>query len=149
MGAILTQMIITLILVLLVGHDVGRKVVNAMIGAAGFPALSWEGHGGFDTLLKCTAPVFWAFFLLTGVSLFVLRVKDRNLARAFTVPFFPVLPVIFCATCAYMLYSAVTYAGGLAWIGFAPPVAGLVVFLLFGKRPITDKLTAPSSPSLR
>jgi amino acid transporter len=149
MAAILTQMIITLTLVLLVGHGMGRKVVDAMVGAAGFPAFSWEGHGGFDTLLKCTAPVFWAFFLLSGISLFVLRVKDRNLARAFKVPFFPILPALFCATCAFMLYSAIAYAGALAWIGFAPPVAGLAVFWLFGKRTATDKLSSRPSPSLR
>jgi basic amino acid/polyamine antiporter, APA family len=147
-GAILTQMIVTLVLVLVVGHNVGRKIVDAMVGTVGLPALAWEGHGGFDTLLKCTAPVFWAFFLLSGVSLFVLRVKDRNLARAFKVPFFPVLPAIFCATCAYMLYSAINYAGGLVWIGFAPPFAGLAVFWLFGKRTTTDKVGAQASPSL-
>jgi basic amino acid/polyamine antiporter, APA family len=149
-GAIMAQMFITLALVLLVGHDIGRNAINAIVGAAGFTALSWEGHGGFDTLLKCTAPVFWAFFLLTGLSLFVLRVKDRQLERAFSVPLFPVLPAIFCATCAGMLYSAINYAGALAWIGFAPPVAGLAVFVLSGNRPTAVKPSPqPSSPPLQ
>ena len=39
--------------------------------------------GGFDTLLTCTAPVFWVFFLLTGISLFVLRERDRQVERPF------------------------------------------------------------------
>jgi amino acid transporter len=138
-GAILAQMVFALALVLLVGHDTGREVVNAVITGAGFTRLSWEGHGGFDTLLKSTAPVFWAFFLLTGLSLFVLRVRDRTLARSFSVPFFPVLPLIFCATCVWMLYSAVDYAGVLAWIGFVPPLAGLAVYLLFGRGVIPDQ----------
>lgn len=147
--AVVAQMVITLALVLLVGHDVGRTLINAALGAAGLAAVSWEGHGGFDTLLKCTAPVFWGFFLLTGLSLFVLRVKDRGVPRPFSVPFFPVLPVIFCATCGGMLYSAINYAGKLAWIGFAPPVAGIVLYLLFGREVVADqagRTTLPPGP---
>ena len=34
---------------------------------------------GFETLVEYTAPVFWLFFLLTGVALFVLRRKDGTL----------------------------------------------------------------------
>jgi amino acid transporter len=142
-------MVVTLALVLLVGHDAGRRLVDAVAVAAGFAAFSWQGHGGFDTLLKCTSPVFWAFFLLTGLSLFVLRVKDRGLERAFAVPFFPVLPAIFCVTCAGMLYSAINYAGALAWIGFAPPLAGLVVYLLFGRQVITVESSRPPPPPAR
>src|SRR5262249_53547180 len=39
--------------------------------------------GGFDTLLTCTAPIFWLFFLLTGFSLFVLRQRDTDIERPF------------------------------------------------------------------
>jgi amino acid transporter len=148
--AVLVQMIFTLALVLLVGHDAGRRLINSVLTGAGFKTLSWEGHGGFDTLLKCTAPVFWGFFLLTGLSLFRLRVKDRDIERPFTVPFYPVLPAVFCGTCAWMLYSAVSYAGWLAAIGFAPPLAGLVLFLLFGRRVISSPASAQptSAPPL-
>ena len=52
--------------------------------------------GGFDTLLTCTAPIFWVFFLLTGISLFVLRERDPHIERPFKVPFYPELPLIFC-----------------------------------------------------
>jgi APA family basic amino acid/polyamine antiporter len=143
--AILTQMVITLALVMLVGHDAGRRLIDAALAAAGFGRIPWEGHGGFDTLLKCTAPVFWFFFLLTGLSLFVLRAKDRGMERPFSVPFFPILPGIFCATCAGMLYSATSYAGWLAAIGLAPPAAGLVVFLLFGRRGAGSETSPPAS----
>jgi amino acid transporter len=132
-AALVAQMVITLGLVLLVGHDAGRALLAAAIKALGFGAVSWEGHGGFDTLLKCTAPVFWLFFLLTGVSLFVLRTKDRGIERPFTVPLYPVLPLVFCAMCAYMLYSAIEYAGALSLLGLALLLAGGVVFLCFGR----------------
>lgn len=132
-AALVAQMVITLGLVLLVGHDLGRALLAAAIKALGSGTVSWEGHGGFDTLLKCTAPVFWLFFLLTGASLFVLRVKDRGIERPFTVPLFPVLPFVFCATCAYMLYSAIDYAGALSLLGLLLLLVGGVVFLCFGR----------------
>jgi amino acid transporter len=132
-ASLVAQMLITLALVLLVGHSAGRALLSAIISALGFGAVSWEGHGGFDTLLKCTAPVFWLFFLLTGVSLFVLRKKDRGIERPFSVPLYPLLPLVFCGMCAYMLYSAVNYAGVLSLIGFAVLVVGGAVFLCFGR----------------
>jgi APA family basic amino acid/polyamine antiporter len=138
-GGILAQMVIALGLVLLVGHSAGRRLIDAAVLGSGFTAPSWQGHGGFDTLLKCTSPVFWAFFLLTGISLFVLRMKDRTLERPFSVPFYPVLPLIFCATCAGMLYSSIDYAGKLVWVGFAPPLAGLILYFLVGRRMVTKK----------
>ncbi len=145
--AIALQMLMSVGLVWLVGHETGRHLVAAAVKAAGFGTLAWEGHGGFDTLLKSTAPVFWLFFLFTGGSLFVLRGKDRNLARAFSVPLYPLLPAVFCAMCIYMLYSAIDYAGRLALLGLAPPLLGLVVYLFFGRRPIT--VTAAPPPADR
>jgi amino acid transporter len=103
------------------------------MSAVGAGAISWEGHGGFDTLLKCTAPVFWIFFLMTGLSLFVLRAKDRGIARPFAVPLYPVLPVVFCGMCGYMAYSAIDYAGKLSLVGLGPLAAGVGLHLVFGR----------------
>jgi APA family basic amino acid/polyamine antiporter len=90
--------------------------------------------GGFDTLLTCTAPVFWVFFLLTGISLFVLRERDKEVERPFRVAPYPELPLIFCLSCGYMLYSSISYAlerqwkGGLFLLGVAPLVIGVVLY---------------------
>ena len=63
---------------------------------------AWTGSG-FKSMVEFTAPVFWLFFLLSGISLFVLRVREPATARPFLVPLFPLLPLVFCAVCAYML----------------------------------------------
>lgn len=76
---------------------------------------------GFVTMVEFTAPIFWLFFLLTGVSLFVLRQREPGVPRTFMVPLYPLLPLLFCATCIYMLRASVAYTG----IG---ALAGLVVF---------------------
>lgn len=131
--SLLAQTIIALLLVALVGTPWGRNVIDALVSQIGFARLSWEGHGGFDTLLRCTSPVFWTFFLMTSISLFVLRIKDKATPRSCPVPGYPVLPLIFCAMCGYMLYSAWDYAGKLLVIGAVPVIAGLIFYWLAGR----------------
>jgi amino acid transporter len=65
---------------------------------------------GFSAMVEFTAPVFWFFFLLTGVGLFVLRFREPHVARPFKVPLYPILPLVFVITCGYLFYSSVTYA---------------------------------------
>lgn len=120
---------ITLALILLVGTAAGQGLINTVLGWVGLKGLAWAGLGGFETLLRCTAPVFWMLFFLTGAGLLVLRVREPAIARPFKVPLYPLLPVIFCGMCAYMLYSAVEYAGKLALVGAVPVVLGLILYL--------------------
>jgi basic amino acid/polyamine antiporter, APA family len=138
--SLLTQTAITLFLVALVGTNWGRNAINSLVGLIGFEPLSWQGHGGFDTLLRCTAPIFWAFFLMTGISLIVLRIKDKATPRPWTVPGYPVVPLVFCGMCAYMLYSAVDYAGKLLIIGAIPVFLGLI-FYWFASRGVVKPST--------
>ncbi|HTN50530.1 MAG TPA: amino acid permease [Burkholderiaceae bacterium] len=65
---------------------------------------------GFSAMVEFTAPVFWFFFLLTGIALFVLRFRAPHVARPFKAPMYPVLPIIFVLTCGYLLYSSIVYA---------------------------------------
>jgi basic amino acid/polyamine antiporter, APA family len=85
---------------------------------------------GFSAMVEFTAPVFWFFFLLTGVALFVLRFREPTIARPFKVPLYPVLPIVFIATCGYLFYSSVTYAQSKQAVSIALYVmlTGLVVW---------------------
>jgi amino acid transporter len=65
---------------------------------------------GFETMVAYTAGAFWLFFLLTGISLFILRGHAPTVADHFKVPLYPITPILFCAMCAFMLYSSVNYA---------------------------------------
>lgn len=67
-------------------------------------------QSGVQTMVEFTAPVFWFFFMLTGIALFVLRYKYPNMPRPFKVPLYPVLPLVFVCTCAYLFYSSLSYA---------------------------------------
>ncbi|WP_129791917.1 APC family permease [Sphingosinicella sp. CPCC 101087] len=89
---------------------------------------------GFETAVAFTAPVFWFFFLLVGVSLFVLRRRDPAAPRPFRVPLYPLLPLIFCATTFYLLYSSIAYTGVGALFGIIVLVAGAVPLLAVERR---------------
>jgi len=129
--SLLAQSSVALVLVMLVGTKAGQNAVDATLSVVYLPALPWEEYyGGFDTLLAGTAPVFWMFFLATGLSMFVLRARDRGIHRPFSAPFFPLEPVVFCLMCVYMLYSALVYAKGLALLGLVPLAVGLPLYAI-------------------
>ena len=65
---------------------------------------------GFATMVEFTAPVFWFFFMLSGAALFILRRKEPMTPRPFRVPLYPLLPLAFVLTCAYLFYSSVMHA---------------------------------------
>jgi basic amino acid/polyamine antiporter, APA family len=136
--SLLAQAVISILLIAVVGTPAGRTGVDRVLQGLGFGAASWGGHGGFEALLDCTAPIFWLFFLGTGLSLFVLREKDRWAERPFSVPLYPLVPIIFCNMCAYMLYSATTYAGQKTLVGVAPLLAGLPLYWISRKVPNGD-----------
>lgn len=124
----------------LAGWDPERGTPRAAVllqcaAALALVALGSTLGGGFRAMVEFTAPVFWLFFLLTGIALFVLRRREPERPRPYRVPLYPLLPFLFCAACAGMLWSSLSYVsaqsmGGLnaAWIGVAVLAAG--VFLL-------------------
>lgn len=115
-------------------HEASGSPRNAML-VQGAIALALVGLGaiqnaGFKGLVEYSLPVFWGFFLLTGIALFVLRVKDPDAPRPFKVPFYPVVPAIFVLMCGYLLYSSLTYHRTHALVGLAVLAVGAVVLLV-------------------
>ncbi|MDQ5848572.1 MAG: APC family permease [Pseudomonadota bacterium] len=93
-------------------REAGSTPANALLLqgaiAAALVAASAMTPDGFSAMVAYTSPVFWTFFLLTGLTLFVFRRKDPQPA-AFRVPLYPIVPLAFCLACAYMLYSSINY----------------------------------------
>ena len=93
-------------------------------------------RSGFQTMVDYTAPVFWTFFLLCTLALIMLRRKEPAAERPFKVPLYPLLPLLFAAVCAYMLWSSLVYvkAGALVGVGVLA-VGGLLLAWLDLTRP--------------
>jgi amino acid transporter len=90
--------------------------------------LTLGSRDGFETLVKYTAAVFWFFFFLTGVSLFVLRWRDSERHRPYRVIGYPVTPLLFCASSAYMLYGSLNYAPRESLLGAVILLIGLPLY---------------------
>ncbi|WP_375402135.1 APC family permease [uncultured Sphingomonas sp.] len=113
--------------------DVRRATPGNALLVQGAAALLLVAAGavardGFRLAVEYTAPVFWLFFLLVGISLFVLRSREPGLPRPFRVPLYPVLPLIFCLTNAWLLWSSLAYTGWGALVGVT--VLGLGALML-------------------
>jgi len=69
-----------------------------------------EKAGAFEQLVGFTAPLFWAFFTMVGLSVFVFRALEPKAPRPFRVPLFPLPPILFCLMTVFMLYASIDYA---------------------------------------
>lgn len=113
------------------GVPVASYLFQAAVSLAlvGFGALQSDG---FNAMVEFTAPVFWSFLFLVGISVFVLRRKYPDAERPFSVPLYPMTPALFCLACAYLTYSSVTYAASqqAVHVSLLVMAAGLVALLI-------------------
>ncbi len=96
---------------------VQAAVALALVVAGAFAAK-------IETMVDYTMPVFWFFIMLVGIGLFVLRARDPDTPRPFKVPLYPLTPLVFVATCAYLLYSSLAYVRTGAWVGIGVLAVG-------------------------
>ncbi len=115
-------------------REAGSTPANALLlqGAASL-VLVWLSSAtpdGFSAMVAYTSPVFWTFFLLTGLTIFRHRIDE--VPGEFRTPLYPVVPAAFSAACAYMLYSSIDYVGNPEYgpkFGVAV-IAGLLIMAL-------------------
>ena len=78
-------------------------------------------------MIDYTSPVFWTFLTLSGFAVMLLRWRRPDLPRPFRVPFFPLLPLLFCGSCLFVLWSSLQYVRLGALVGLGVLAAGLLL----------------------
>jgi amino acid transporter len=124
----------------------GSTPANALlIQSAITLVLIWAGsftHDGFEAMVAYGLPVFWAFLLIIGLTIFPFR-KAGGAEPAFKVPLFPLVPIGFYAMCVFMLWSSVQYLmnpdfgpkfGTLVLAGVLVMAAGIPLYYLVRRR---------------
>jgi amino acid transporter len=139
-ASLIVQLLFTLLMVLTVGTTQGREFLGEALKYVGqeLREQDWVGPGGFLPILKMTAPIFWLFFLMTGLAVFWLRINEP-IDRPFPAPLYPITPLIFCAMCAYMLYSGINFAGNLGWVGAILVLAGMPLYVFSRRTAETER----------
>ncbi len=115
------------------GTPVAALVAQGVVSVA-LVVLGALTRHGFETMVEYTVPVFWFFFLLAGLSLFVLRTREPAAPRPFRVPLYPLTPLVFCLFCLYMLHSSLAYAGLGSVAGVVVLLTGIPVLLVCRSR---------------
>ncbi len=87
-----------------------RAYVLQTLISLGLIVMGTQEADGFAAMVEFTAPVFWGFLCLVGLSLFLLRIRDPDRVRPFKVPLYPITPALFTIACAYLTYSSLGYA---------------------------------------
>lgn len=91
-------------------------------------------RGGFSTMVDFLSPVYWCFITLSGLAVIVLRRREPERPRPFRVPLYPLLPLVFSACSAYVLWSSLVYVKTGAIVGVGVLASGAVLLWLHGRR---------------
>jgi amino acid transporter len=116
------------------GTPVWSLCLQAVATIAVIVVFGWqegEQRGAFEKLVGFTAPLFFLFFTMVGLSVFVFRRYEPETPRPFRVPLFPLTPILFCLMTTFMLYAGLKYTieHGDRW-AFGWLVGGMAVGIL-------------------
>ncbi|MEN9705496.1 MAG: hypothetical protein RLZZ393_1375 [Pseudomonadota bacterium] len=118
-------------------HESGaprRAILVQMLVTLGLIGLATLTRNGFASMVEFTAPVFWLFILMVALAVFRLRHLHPERERPFRVPGYPIVPALFAANAAWLLWSSLSYTGLGAATGVAFLIAGLVPLALESRR---------------
>lgn len=90
--------------------------------------------GSFETLTNLAVFVIWIFFVMTVAGIFILRSKHKHLERPYTVPFYPVVPIIGIVGGIYIIISTLITDTNYALFGIGITLIGLPVYYLLKKK---------------
>ena len=113
-------------------------VIQAAVTVALTVGFGWNQQGlqGFEDSVAFYSPAFLFFLFLAGVSVFVLRGRPSVSVATYRVPLYPLAPLLFCLSSAFMFYNTLDYAIKQTPCGLAVSTAmlgiGAVLSLLDG-----------------
>ena len=90
--------------------------------------------GNFRQLFSLAIFAEWLFYMIAGSTVFVFRYREPNLPRPYRVWGYPVVPALFVAASAVLLFYTFTDNLRNSVAGSAVILAGIPVFLYFARK---------------
>ena len=90
--------------------------------------------GTFQQLFSLTLFAEWLFYMLAAASVFIFRVTEPNATRPYKVWGYPIVPALFIAASAILLYYTFMANWKNSLVGVAVIAAGIPVFYFFLRR---------------
>ncbi len=124
--SLITLASISTALTLLAGTQWGLNCLQWLARPLGFQD-QFDPEKGFDLLVSTASPVFFLFFMLTGLGLIVLRFRDPLRPRPFKVPYYPLTPLVLVCVAGFMCYSGFMYVKLLMLLSLPPLLVGIIL----------------------
>ncbi|MCA8993575.1 MAG: amino acid permease [Planctomycetaceae bacterium] len=126
--ALMTLVALSTIVTLLAGTEWGLSCLAQIPKAFGVMSNeSFNADQGFDLLVSTASPVFFFFFMMTGLALIILRYRDPGRHRPFKVPGYPVTPIVLAGIAGFMCYGGLMYVKVLMLISVPPLIIGIIL----------------------
>jgi APA family basic amino acid/polyamine antiporter len=90
--------------------------------------------GSFRQFFSLAIFAEWLFYMIAGSTVFVFRRRDPDAARPYRLPGYPLVPALFVAASAALLYYTFTDNLKLSGMGCVAILAGIPVFYFFARR---------------
>lgn len=84
--------------------------------------------GQFNQLTDMLILVIWIFYIMVFLAVFIMRKKEPELERPYTVPFYPVIPIIAIAGGCYIVLNTLVTQPLNAGIGIVLTAVGLPIY---------------------
>ncbi|MFL0250926.1 APC family permease [Clostridium neuense] len=107
--------------------------INTLLFQAVLAAL-YVLSGSFETLTNLAVFSMWIFFVMTVIGIFILRSKHKDIKRPYTVPLFPIVPIVGIGGGVYILISTLISDTSNALYGLAVTALGIPIYIFIKKR---------------
>jgi APA family basic amino acid/polyamine antiporter len=96
---------------------------------AGLAVLWLLAARGFEDVSGWFVTTSWLFYGLSTAAIFVLRRRHGPPAAGYRTPLYPLMPVLFIAVTALLIFSDLSASGWRAWAGVGIAATGVPIYL--------------------
>ncbi|GFZ30679.1 amino acid permease [Clostridium zeae] len=103
-----------------------------------FLAILYVISGSFDTLTNLAVFVMWIFFVMTVAGIFILRTRYKDMKREYSVPLYPIIPLIGIVGGVYIIISTMITDKYNALYGVCITLIGIPVYLYIKRKKVNS-----------